>query len=555
MGLQPNKYANVSAQRWPYYIVNLQAGWAINPGQPLTVSWSFRSSISIRTGQLTASFFVLHPLNGKVLINNPSLISVSGGYAIAGEELSVSESLELVPLDDVIGSSMYDFNASNGSGRLSVQLNLQLQGLDADNNSVNMTFTRTEGYLACHDVDVDMWSWTPLAAAEWKADYQVVGTLTNRCQFASITPTRLELIEVDATDGTMRTLQVGIPGAVEAGNSVTIVAADVTQGWLWIDPTNSYINAPISKQFIYTTDFAFRDQYGNNYPTLAEGIPFYVSTNLNVTVSVSALKLVHAGNAAYDYQFSMASIVAAAGFAIASAIASEVWLVAVGLAAASAAAGATGAIFGAMASGENNLANDPIQPDFHTQVFATVSPAKLPAIVERDDTYPNVKRYLAMISSIHSAENAIYSTLPRILGSSLVKDRTAFKKQLEVCQSAISGIQSNCSELSGVAKLAGNEFDSKLIPYEDRINEAMEKLKSAGIGASTRSLLVEGGLPTNLLAEADAAVANEMLPSIFIELGGVETTVLSIALIKVAAGQIEAAKAVVQMASAFLDQF
>src|SRR5262245_15538472 len=104
--------------------LSLQVGLAVVPGQPLDVFWGFQSTMSIRAGTAKATFYVLHPTSGKIRINSPTTLPVSGGFAIDGVLLSVSDNPSLIPVDDAVGSSVYDIEASDKSGGLLIQLEL-----------------------------------------------------------------------------------------------------------------------------------------------------------------------------------------------------------------------------------------------------------------------------------------------------------------------------------------------------------------------------------------------------------------------------------------------
>lgn len=529
----------------------LQVGLAVVPGQPLSINWSFGSLLSITSGELKLSFSVIHPLAGKVLVNNPTLVPISGGYAVNGVQLSAGDSIDLLPLDDVVGSSVYDIHASNQGGGIALQLDMTLQGTDENHNLVNISLTATSGYIVVEDLGME-WDNTPLTSASWKSTYQISGKLVNRCQFAKISPTRLELVELDATDGTERILQISSPGELAPGDSVNTVAANITQDWRWFGTFEPSLSGPTAKQFVYTVDYGYRDQFGNKLPLPEDGRPWYQSGNETVSVTVSQEKLDHQHSADGEFQAMLILIAWAAVLSAAAGAAWEIPVLAAIFAVAAAGVSAAAAVLGIAENGDVNAANDPITPDFHLRTIAAVQSPALPAALNESRRLRTLRNALVLLLTERSAEDAVYVTLPRVLGAALSKDRTAYARQLSHANGVLRTIRTTSAKLKREIQNSSLELDKFISRHHKQLEEARLRVLASGFSAAFREQLLDLGLPNDILMRSEELRSN--LLSAPIDRTKQRPLSLTAALDAVATQRIKTGQSVSKMANSFLRQ-
>jgi hypothetical protein len=484
-----------------FSILNLQVGVAVVPGQPLDVFWGFESTmLSIREGTAKAAFYVLHPTSGKIQINNPTTLPVSGGFAVDGELLAVSDNPSLIPIDDAVGSSVYDIEASDKNGGLLIELDLELQGIDASGKPVNVSIIQRDGYIVVKDAGVS-WNWTPLNQVDWKATYMVEGKLVNAGKFAKVSITSLELSEENSTNATFsRTTQLTSPGEIDPGISVSVVSSSLSQDWRWISTFDYSQTGPLSKQFAYTIDFTFKDQFGNTFPLADDGARLFLFGPLNVTVSVSEEKRNHQVSANNEFWagalFTAQALALGVGAALA-ALDPYTAALAAGLAIGAAAASAAAAGFNAAAQGDSAAANDPIQPDFNLRSYAERPTVLLGKGLRSEKKFLQSKRFLEMVLTVRGAEDVVYHTLPRVLGAHIANDGVSFARQLSHCQKALDDIQKGAGQLEKVADTAAREVDAFVLKKEDDLRSGVLYLKAKGVDNETRERLLEAGIPSN----------------------------------------------------------
>ena len=314
----------------------------------------------------------------------------------------------------------------------------------------------------------------------------------------------------------------------------------------------------MSKQFVYTVDFRFKDEYGNRFPLPDDGIPFFLSIPLSVIVSVSEEKQNHQSAANSEF-WGFVTATALALFAGIDAALTALYpgtaALAAGLAAGAAAAGAAAAALNAASQGDSGAANDPIYPDFNLRTYAQTPPISLPKGFAKEKTYPQTRRLLRMLHMVRGAEDVIYSTLPRILGANISNDHSAFEKQIRHCEKALADIRTACEQLQHVAGLAAREFNSLILKHEKRIDAAMLQVKMRGIDAEIKEQLLDFGIPNNLVSYVEDAIRDDSFPKCVVELKDRKTSIQAIGLTNVATARIRAAQSVSRMAVAFIGQF
>jgi hypothetical protein len=238
----------------------------VHPGEEPSITWKVQNSCA-DLGSLTARV----KLSGTVIFTG-SAIPV-GVQASGGESGKIIQRTSIPP-------NIADALWKIGDHQLDLELASSVAGPLALTASAMMR-------VVPENVSRFWWSWGTVGRiASWKRTYEVDGTLTNKGQFAKMTPTSVTFTETPETPpGTPRIFPADSPLMEKEPTAPLIVSVSgLFKNWTWTAGPDWTISGSLSRTFVYTATFTLEDEFGNPYPAQAP------TAILRMTVAVQASK-------------------------------------------------------------------------------------------------------------------------------------------------------------------------------------------------------------------------------------------------------------------------
>jgi hypothetical protein len=468
-------------------LLTLVADAPVRPGETPSVTWEVRNDCS-DLGSITAEVSFagtrLHPPPV------PIPIAPLASHRESNQPLTVPATANALWL---IGSR---------------QLDLRVTGTGANSGPFNAS-----GQLQVigEPVAPSWWSWPSASfTVPWTrggVGFSVLGTLTNRSTFASMTPSAVDVNEhlstdPDASNDVLRPADTTpFPSIGPITGAAPAVATLGLQGllsktWEWIHPVTFAISGPLSQTWEYTAVFTLVDQFGNRYPA-------QTSPTLSVTVSVSAIKVAFQGLALTELILAGAALAAAA-----------VALRAGNPIAAGSLAVAGSALWG-LAIWHVARANDPPVPDFQYDEPVNVVPAAFP--FDRETAPESLLLLFAVIDLVErtrAAYAAMVKIHAKILGAHVDSATQALQAQRSAYEQALTVLRAATEQLPNAAGGAAAAIDRDPFFDPERLTEEAEGLRRAAPSAELEDAWRDAGLPDEALRDLQQRMAQmESLPS------------------------------------------
>jgi hypothetical protein len=380
------------------------------------------------------------------------------------------------------------------------QLDLQVTGTGANAGPFN---ANAQLQVIGEPVAPSWWSWGGFTVPWTRGGvgFSVLGTLTNRSTFASMTPSAVEVNEhlstdPDATNDVLRPADTTpLPSIPPMGVATLGLQGLLSKTWEWIDPVTFDISGPLSQTWEYTAVFTLVDQFGNGYPA-------QTSPTLSVTVSVSAIKLGFE-NLAFGELVLAGILLAAAAVALRG-----------GNPFAAAGLAVAGWASWGLAIWHVAQANDPPVPDFQYDEPVNVAPSAFP--FDRE-TAPESLLPLFTVIDLVERTRAAYAAMvkihAKILGAHVDRATQALQAQSSAYEQALAVLRAAAEQLPNAAGEAAAAIDRDPLFDPERLAEEAEGLRRAAPGAELEDAWRDAGLSDEALRDLQQRMAQiESLP-------------------------------------------
>lgn len=446
----------------------------VKPGESPAVTWEVRNDCS-------------------------DLGSITGQVSFAGTQLFATPTpIPVAPL-----TTFRDANrtltvpaAANGIWLIgSRQLDLRVTGTGADPGP----YTTSAGLqIIGEPVGPSWWSWTNFTTG-WKVTFPVLGSLINRSDRASMTPSAIDVNEHLSTDpdasNDVLTPADTTFGPVGPGATGLFGLQGLSKDWEWIHPVTFAQSGPLSQTWEYTAFFALVDQFGNGYPTQTSSI-------LSVTVTVPFSKVRLQRLAMMELIWSALALAAAAA------------ALAGGDPLGAAAAAVVGFALWGLAIWHSAQAADPPLPDFNYDEPVEVSPTSFPF---NREAAPESLRPLFTTVDLIERTRAAYAAMVRIhakiLGARIDGATEALRRQRSSYQGALGILRAAAEEVLDAAGQAAAAIGDSPYFEPGRLAEAAERLRSDLPNPELEHSWSDAGLPVDALGDLRRRMAElESLP-------------------------------------------
>jgi hypothetical protein len=393
----------------------------IHPGEPIPVTvsfWALDPQLDLGSGCR------IRILNGT---DELLVLPEDGGYLPYTSTTSTGLTADIGSLDAVIQPPA----PSSGPG-------IRLYKIGLHNLEVEVTTNGTDSgpytdsfplYIFPELVDSSWWSWnSPISSfADWKQDYVLSGTCTNRSLWSGM-QFILELQEQQDSGAFDTNSVISSPHLEIQESSPVLQFPSISQQWEWLEPGVWVQKGVLSHDFNYTVDMYLLDDYGNQYLPVE-------SSEAEVGVNVSSKKLGLATGALAAFLAATVLTIVAGFFP---------W---VGIAAA--AAGIAASVLGAQA-----LDPRPPSPRF----LEVVEPASyvLPKHIRSSKDRPEAAEFFLILFDMLACLEALVEVEARFRGAQESKSATGIKLQRTTYRRIVQKLMSQLRSLIDAADTSSN---------------------------------------------------------------------------------------------------
>lgn len=416
--------------------VEMSVDQPIVPGSPIPITiyfWSYDHSLDFGNG-CTLKVFLM----GTDRFGNAKQFEIFSWPAKAGDAIpyvadsspmamSIGEfhyEIDPLPSTSAVGKAIYAF------GDHDLLVEITANGKDAGPYSDGAILT-----VVPEAVDQSWWIWGDLRwrdgfyhpdgyVLQWKESYSLWGFCSNLTTANIRMDFTVNLNETDA-GGATRTIGTTFASLPKNGGSPMLTFPEITQDWKWLEEVVWLVVGPLHRTFLYVTDIAITDEYGNQY-SLA-------SAPLGLTVNVSNKKQ------------QLAEAAAGTGFSAWFLTVVSIIVPWVGIAAG--AVGTASQVLGVEAL-------DPPAPD--KKFLVTVEPkiSSLPSAMRKDRRLLQFGKFVGTIQEILACMEALDKIESKIMGATNAKSEEGLNLQKKSYRRVVRQMVKAANRLPVAADLA-----------------------------------------------------------------------------------------------------
>ncbi len=464
----------------------VNGGCAVYPDQPIPFTWEVDGFVksgekgpdefSVQVGLVisTPSGYQVKPLFGPT---PPVPVTLKGEFFDTGPQSGTIQP----PTDPSISAPLY-------------QLGTQVLQIEIPDG-----ITANQLLQVVPDPTISRWwNWTlPTAGSTASEDYgstfEVSGTLTNLGSTASNDAIQLNSLVLEQTDDSGSTTSWNAPlpsGPLALDASLSANWPGFKPTWPWEDSVTLYPTGPFSRTFTYETQWSF------TYASTGVPYPFAGSSPLTVTVNVGDKKKAEAWSA-FGLQTTAAAL-----------------LVAAGICAFFGGGPICGGLLAAAGKAEDearkaySAAQDPPEPDFRYRDVARTRTSEPSQSLE---PLPSLGLLLDLMGRILSALEDLNQAQARLLGARIDQSEEGIQLQTEAITTTVSDLNQYMMEIPNATAAAVNELNNAPAFQQPRFNTVLSTWHREGIPSEIRTKWVESGLSSDLLANLDGAIREDIV--------------------------------------------